>query len=235
MLRFPRARDQEFEHLLALSELRPGQLVCDIPCGGNYLSQYVEEGIRIVGVDACPTFISGSPITQFHQGVSSIVSHVHDTGLQSALFDRVLSLAGIHHMADKKPFFHEVARLLKTGGRFCIADVPQGSATSLFLDDIVNAYNSMGHEGDYVNDTVVDLLGEVGLKVDYSNTIAFHWLFDHADEMVAFCSQLFGLDKLEPQTFLQATENLLTPVMINGRYCLPWKLHFVAGFKPGKD
>lgn len=232
MLRFPDARNQEFDQLLRFSDIHPGQFVCDIPCGGNYLRRYLPSNVRVIGVDACSTFLSGSPYLPEHNGGNAIVSQVHHTGLQPALFDRILSLAGVHHMADKLPFFCEIERLLKQQGKFCVADVPADSATSRFLDGIVDKYNSMGHQGQYLDTSTLSELKQAGLTVNRSETVRFHWVFACESDMAVFCAQLFGLDKIIPDDFLQATRELMKPYERENAFYLPWELMFINGSKP---
>ena len=226
MTKYPDARNQEFEHLIRLSDIKTGNSICDIPCGGFYLKRFINTDSKLIGVDACLNhFLHGNL-----QG-NLLISSPTSTGLKSAEFDRVISLAGIHHMRDKKPFFTEVARLLKPGGNFCIADVAEGSPTSVFLDSIVNEHNSMGHSGCYLNEQTLAEVSSSGLTLTDSNKIDFFWVFNCRQDMVDFCSLLFGLDQINKTNFVEQTEALLSPTQASESYMLPWQLQFICGKK----
>jgi SAM-dependent methyltransferase len=231
MQMFPDARNQEFEHLTRIADIYDYHLVCDIPSGGNYLHKHLSNKVTIIGVDSCLSFMAIQASSTTHSNLSTVVSQPNQTGFKAGVFDRVLSLAGIHHMQEKTPFFKEVARLLKPEGKFCIADVVRDSATAVFLDEIVDCYNSMGHKGEYLNEESIVEMKYSGLVISHVETIDFYWCFNDEKEMVQFCRLLFGLDNIMPSDFLAKTQQCLAPLKRNGQYLLPWQLQYISGHK----
>lgn len=231
MAEFPDARQQEFRHFVDIAELASHHLVCDLPCGGNYLRPYLPAGVRVIGVDASAEFFNAPDWLTPPDHSDTVLSSITQTGLQSAQFDRVLSLAGVHHMPDKRPFFSEIARLLKSDGKFCLADVVEGSGTSIFLDSVVDRYNSMGHQGDYLNDATIGEMRACGLTPERVETIDYFWEFADTTAMTTFCRKLFGLDQFEQSGFLAAIEACVPPRYSATRCLLPWQLRFIVGTK----
>lgn len=56
MQRFPEARAMEFAQVVQAARLRPGDLVADVPAGGNYLRRYLPRSCQWVGHEPCTTF-----------------------------------------------------------------------------------------------------------------------------------------------------------------------------------
>lgn len=94
-------------------------VVAEICCGRGEAFHLLHDRIgRGVGVDVSVEMLEaalrehrGRPIT-FVQGDATMLP------LADAAFDSVFMLGGIHHVRDRAALFHEVARVLRPGGRF---------------------------------------------------------------------------------------------------------------------
>ncbi len=226
MQHFPNARDEEFQALLASAKIKPHEVICDFPSGGNYLPRYLPQPHTLYAVEQCPQFIT-KPLPS--DGTVIIVSDPENLGLSSNSIDCFVSLAGIHHMDDKTALFSEMKRLLKPGGRFCIGDVHSQSPVAAFLDTVVDRYNSQGHQGVYLNETTCETLRQLGLTVTDATLTKYHWNFKDLDELVEYCSLLFGMDQMVPADFIDETEALLN-IEQDGAGChLQWELFFISG------
>lgn len=111
----PHARDAELCALLDRARMVPGQVIMDAPAGGGYVADGVYE--RLEGE---VELICIEPSAKFAQAISSSYRiyncSVHDVPLQSDGVDCILSLAGLHHVPERRPIYTEWFRLLKGGG-----------------------------------------------------------------------------------------------------------------------
>src|SRR5271167_2655395 len=112
-------------HVLAGADLR-GKAVLEIGCGrgGNcyYLSRY-SEAARVVGVDLCTPNLALVRQNSELQRVEFIAGDAQQLPFADSCFDLVLNLESSHCYSQFGKFVAEVARLLKTRGLFCFADL----------------------------------------------------------------------------------------------------------------
>jgi arsenite methyltransferase len=114
----------------ALAGLQPGQSVLDIGCGGGLdaflAARAVGKTGRVFGVDPTPEMIQKAeenarrddyPNLQFKQG------SVERLPLADDSIDVVISNCVINHCTDKLSAFREIHRVLRPGGKMCIADL----------------------------------------------------------------------------------------------------------------
>lgn len=104
---------------LLIEALGPGPLgdVVEICCGQADALGLVRERVRVgVGVDVSPVMLEAAaarlPEMTFAQGDATRLP------LADASFDRVVMSGGVHHVADRRGLFREVARVLRPGGCF---------------------------------------------------------------------------------------------------------------------
>lgn len=116
--------------VVEMAAIRPGDTVLDIGCGSGNLTltaeKYAGRSGSVYGLDAAPEMIAVARAKAQRQA-SSVVFEV---GLMERLpfpparFDVVISRLVIHHLPDelKRRAAEEVLRVLKSGGRFFVAD-----------------------------------------------------------------------------------------------------------------
>jgi len=220
----PEARASEFKELASRLPTAPDFRILDMPSGGGYLSPYFPSNTNLIALDSCPTFVN---VNSRHK---AIIGSSGQLPFRSACFDGLVSLAGLHHETNKIGIFKEVHRVLKNGAHFCIADVHASSNVALFLDTIVDKYNSLGHQGVYLNNSTLDELSQVGLQITNAELVNFHWVFANSEELVAFCRELFGLDNIEPERFLKETVDILGVTQLKKGIGLNWQLIYISGY-----
>lgn len=113
---------------LAAAGVRPGERVVDLGCGrgaelGRAAACYGPTGLG-VGVDRTPAMLVAASRTIVPDGPRWFVrGDLERLPLASASCDVVLSSCAINHARDKLAVYREIARILRPGGRFVVADI----------------------------------------------------------------------------------------------------------------
>lgn len=228
MHRYPDARQAEFAQLLRLADIRPGMRVGDVPAGGGYLKAYLPPDAIWEGHEPCASFTNHGA----GQGASANRPLLPLPWSDGEL-DVVVSLAGIHHLENKRELFTEIARVLKPGARFILSDVAEGSAAARFLDGFVGDHNSTGHDGRYLGERTFEELRAAGWHIASSQQQNFTWDFMDREEMGDFAYHLFDICKSTPHGAADAIERELGIVHLpDGRIGMNWSLLTIACVKP---
>jgi len=212
---WPDARREEFRIPVGLAGVTTGDVVIDVPAGGGYMQRYLPAGARWHGHE---------PSASFQDSATAADSGLLPLPWAAGFADAALSVAGIHHLVDKRPLFRDVHRVLKPGGRFVLADAWEGSPVARFLDEFVGSYNSTGHNGIYVTKRTLDELAACGFAVQRAERTAYCWWFRDRLSMGAFCRLLFDIRGVDAETVAAAIETRLG-ITTRGAECgLNWEL-----------
>lgn len=227
----PRARDVERRLLIRLLRVKPHHVICDAPAGGGYLADglrpLVARASQIICVEPSRTFAAGiDPSFKAH------VAPLDAMPIAEATLDRVGSLAGLHHLADKAPFFREAHRLLKPGGRFAVGDVLAGTPVARFLNGAVNRYSSTGHHGRFLRSGEASaLLRTAGFTRIREEHHEYWWTFESDEQMVRYCQSLFGLTRATQRQVHAALKAAFAIQTGSHETRLPWSLLYAVGTK----
>ncbi len=231
MNKFPNARDEEFENIIKIADLKNSQTIIDIPSGGCYLSWYLPKNLNLIPVETTKTF---SDLCEKNIGKKPIVvEKVSQLPFENESIDRVISLAGIHHLTDeeKENFYKEIFRILKNKGIFALADVFENTPAAKFLNEFVDKYNPMGHKGIFLTEKTPEILSRIGFKIEKSEVINYHWKFKNENEMIEFVRLLFGIFEADTQTLLNGIKNYLGFSKKENKIFLNWQLFFIKAIK----
>ncbi len=230
MLKYPLARKSEFDHAIRLAKLEADQLLCDIPSGGCYLGDFIKCNLKLFSIETSTEFMRCAQSQAAE--TSFICEDLGHLSLLSNTIDRVISLAGSHHLTDKHRFYKEVHRILKPKGLFCLADVRKGSGVAAFLNTFVDQHSSMGHQGDFLTEATVETLASAGFEVVSHEPIMFCWEFNSLIEMTDCCRLLFGIDKATEAEILKGIQQYLGYEVVDEQCYLNWELYFFQALKP---
>ena len=199
MQKYPDVRSYEFESLISTIDFSSIEKVLDIPSGGGYLKKYLPENIELISVDFSEGFTNEN------------IQLTNPTQLSYSdnLFDLVLSLSGLHHLNDVPKFVHECLRILKDNGSFIFSDVKRDSPVDFFLNEFVNKYNSLGHNGAFFTENSFNefpLLQEKIIRTQYNQ---YPFVFKDKSEMLCFFSFFFGLDKADENIIYDGIRDIL--------------------------
>lgn len=228
MQRWPDARRQEFEQVIRAVPLEDGMVVADVPAGGGYLQRYLPSYCTWQGHEPCAAFSN-------HK-VSPHALHEREL-LPLPWIDQsvdvVISLAGVHHLTDKRPLFAEVLRVTRPGGWFVLSDVAAESDAALFLNGFVDAHNSTGHEGVFLDRSTFDELTQAGWTILSDQLLSFHWVFPQRADMAGFCRRLFDIRNAATNEVQKALEeDLGVDVLHDGSIGLRWSLMTIVAKRP---
>lgn len=223
MARWPEARREEFTLPLAWTALLPGERVVDVPAGGGYLRHYLPADCEWAGHEPCASFL---------EGPGALDRSLLPLPWPARFADAAVSIAGVHHLADKRPLFRDLHRVLRPTGRLVLADVHVDSAVARFLDDFVGRYNSTGHEGDYLGEHTLQELGETGFAVERAARVPYGWWFADRREVGEFCRLLFDVARADAAQVADAVEEYLGLTTRGGQVGLNWELYLILA-RPG--
>jgi len=225
MRAFPLARQQEFAWAVKYLDVKPGSIICDVPSGGGYLRDFVlEEDCYFHFLETCESFASYSP--DCANGTTQLCKF-ENLPLKEQSVDRLISLAALHHVQNRNQVFQEFRKVLKPQGKILIVDVEENSNTANFLNIFVNDYNSMGHQGDFINERVIELLQLNQMEVISIHRPQLQWCFDNKNDTVSFCRCLFGLDKATDEEIYTGITTYLNPGKEGNKVKLDWQLVYI--------
>lgn len=213
MLRFPEARNAEFERLFDAAPAAAGARVLDLPAGGGYLARFLPPDAELVSLELAEGFGGGVDV------------HDPQRTWPHAPFDHAVCLAALHHIPDQPSFIRGLLGTLHPGGILHLADVAGGSSLTRFLDGFVGRYNVTGHEGLYLpkDEAFFAPLGRLRRFGEF----ACPWRFADEAAMLAFCNLLFGLHECPPEALREALGELVGFEAEDGGVRLDWRLLYV--------
>lgn len=228
MQQHPHARRAEFEQACAAAHVVSGQHVLDVPAGGCWLRDWLPtQDLRYTAVDSTDGFLKRLPLAE--RPALVLAADLASIPLPDTCADRLVSLAGLHHIEERAPVYAELRRLIAPGGTGCIVDVQAGTSTAEFLNGPVDRYCPLVHRGLFLDDSDTRMLASAGWQVREDRLVDVAWRFASLAEMGGFCRLLFGLDNAP-------SDDAVVEAIIEGpgvsrnehQVLMHWPLRFIA-------
>jgi SAM-dependent methyltransferase len=117
-----------------IAEIRPRMRVLDLGCGIGGASRYLAamRGCRVTGIDLTREFVDAADVLTRLCGLGDTIDYHQASALhlpfEDGAFDHVWSQNVGMNISDKRALAEEVARVLRTGGRYSFSELTLGSA-----------------------------------------------------------------------------------------------------------
>jgi SAM-dependent methyltransferase len=121
------------ERIITRAGVRPGEDVLDVACGtGNAAIRAAQVGGRVVGLDLTPELFPAGKRLAAEAGVEVewVEGDAEALPFDDASFDVVMSVLGVMFAPRHQVAAHELARVLRPGGRLIVCNWAQDSAIS---------------------------------------------------------------------------------------------------------
>ncbi len=231
----PGAREAERITLINLLKPKAGETIIDVPAGGGYLADGIRKqfGDEVIVICVEPAEQFSKAIDPFFRVILEPADAV--TSLEDKSLDAVASLAGLHHIADKRPIYREWHRLLRPDGRIAVADVASNTGTADFLNIFVDEFVPGGHNGMFfAEDEWIEQLTECGFSHVEEELRSIPWVYDSEDQMIDFCISLFSLQKASREQVREAIRHYIgVESENNGSVRMMWQLRYARAEKAG--
>ena len=186
--------------IVAAVGVRPGEEVLDVACGtGNAALRAAQAGGTVVGVDLTPElFEAGKRLAaEAEVAIEWVQGDAEELPFEDESFDVVLSTFGCMFAPRHRVTAHELARVLRPGGRLGITTWTPGGGTGL-LFKTVGRYlppPSPLAEPPLLWGTephVVNLFTDTGVELEFERDVLPQVPFDSPDEAIDFMATKFG-------------------------------------------
>lgn len=199
MQNYPHVRFHEFNNLISSLNFSSLNEILDIPSGGGYLKHFLPNHLNVISTDFSEGFTNND---------IKLVSP-EKLPFKSNSFDAVFSLSGMHHLKNVPQFVEECLRVIKSDGNLIFADVKKGTSIDVFLNQFVNEYNSLGHQGDFFHEDYFEKYPNIQNKIVECKYNEYPFVFNSKEEMILFFKLFFGLDKASDSIIYEGIQNIL--------------------------
>jgi len=107
-----------------------GKNILEIGCGNGVQAHYILNNYSPASITAIDLNLSNLEIARIEtqkKGIKNISFHIDDaqklSTIESNSMDYIINIESAFHYPDKPSFFREIARVLKPGGTYLIADI----------------------------------------------------------------------------------------------------------------
>jgi ubiquinone/menaquinone biosynthesis C-methylase UbiE len=108
---------------IAAAEIGPGALVADVGTGTGFLAEAaLDAGARVIGVDISDAMLAQVSARLAGKAFEARHGDTEALPLATGEADAVVANMVLHHAPDPQTAIHEMARVLKPGGRLVVTD-----------------------------------------------------------------------------------------------------------------
>lgn len=222
---FDHAMQQEIEQFLQFSQIQPSDLVLDIAAAGGFFAQRLHRRhIQVIALDPCEALCHMAK----DKSLASVCAGLQRLPFKDACIDKALCLVSLHHQHDLDGFFCEIYRVLKPHGSLVIAEVEEDSSPAMFLNQFVDQFSSLGHQGNFFSPEYVVKLKQAGFDIKRNEYHDYHWCFDHQEQMAQALQMMFGIDQASLAEIIHHTHEILKVDTLSSSHIgMRWGLRFI--------
>ena len=188
------------ERIVRRIGVRPGEDVLDVACGtGNAAIRAAQAGGRVTGVDLTPELFEAGRRLAAEAGVEVdwVEGDAEALPFEDESFDVVVSVFGCMFAPRHRVTAAELARVLRPGGRLCVAAwAPEGEVGKLFR--AIGAYMPPPPPfaepplGWGVEEHVREIFEGTGVELEFAREAVGFAEFDSPEEEMEFTVSKFG-------------------------------------------
>lgn len=233
----PSVRANEFRATAVEAGLADGDAVLELGCGNGLLTGRLAEGVgergAVHALDVSHVVLHRLRRRVRHGNVRPALFDGSRLPFADGSFDAAVSLANFHHVRAKLEIFREVARVLRSGGRFVLVDVCSGTAVQRYFDGPVNSFCSTGHDHPFLDRAgCAGLCAGAGLCLARWHLREVPWRFQSCDEAQWFLHKIHDAQCTPAHCLAEATRFLDFRREPDGLWSLEWQLFFLTAVKP---
>lgn len=228
----PLAREGDIAVMREWLHLKGDENVADLAAGGGFLTRRIREWTtgEVIAVD--PAQQQLDYLERATNGTVEIIVGSPDSeqamlAIPDGSLDVVTSFGGLHHVGDQRMMMEQVARMLKTGGRFMAGDVGDKTALSHHFDAVTAVKSVTGHTATWLSEgRLQELINGLPLKVTKAENVPLKWIFASEKEMALFFKGLHGYDQPNQEILTDLKEALGYEQGPDGKFGLNWPMLF---------
>ena len=220
---YPANLKEEFSTAVKMCEpFSQGDRLVNIPAACIDIDPFLPTGVEHIAIETNTEFakLNGVPVGSFNA-----------IPLEDGAATHILCLASLHHatLAERQEFYAEAWRVLRPGGKLVLGDVAAETPQATWLNDFVDAHNSLGHKGLFWKEE--DVEGFVGAGFRATTCLrSYKWHYAGSEAEIDFVRHLFGLDLATDKEII-AGLNQYFPGRVAGAE-MPWALRYFIAVKP---
>jgi glycosyltransferase involved in cell wall biosynthesis/SAM-dependent methyltransferase len=178
----------DFANMCVALALRADAKILDVGCGPGWVTEYFARlGYEMTGIDISEGLIQvaherleGLPCQVDHETPvrCRFITHDIEAAPLNEKFDAIICYDALHHFADEKSVFRNLAAMLEIGGLMFIVEghkPPSGSPTEIELRGFMEKYNTL--ESPFSSDYLRALIDWSGFTI-VSDYVSVNGLFE---------------------------------------------------------
>jgi ubiquinone/menaquinone biosynthesis C-methylase UbiE len=234
----PHARDEDIKAMHEWIDPQKGEVSIDIAAGTGFLTKHLVRWTQntVYAVDFSKKqleFLANNIKSEHIKPVVGSLAQEPIHGREGILnqikepIDIITSFGGIHHVYYQKKMMEHAEKLLKPGGRFVAADVPDKSPLSKHFDDVVTRKCLTSHTARWLSkERIEDLIADLPtLSLYRIEKRTQHWIFSSKKEMALFFKGLHAYNLPEDEVIFDLYDALGFKEE-NGKIVLNWPMLF---------
>lgn len=231
------------------ANIQKGDIVLDLGSGaGNdcFIARAeVGESGKVIGVDFTPAMVAKARENAKKRGFQNVEfreGDIENLPVESSSIDLVISNCVLNLLPAKDKIFHEIYRVLKPGGHFCISDIVLKGELPRELSKAVEMYvgcvaGAIPQEN-YLAEISMAKFNEIEVvsrkKVNMPDELLLKYM--HRDSLTAFKSGESGIFSITVKAKKNKQMNKRILILCTGNSCRSQMAHgFLQSFDPDLD